>query len=127
MRALGALELALGLLSALDPGPIAVGAVACVYGVFAALATALARRQAACGCFGESESPASVAQAILSLALALIALAAAVVALPHGLGWVLGRSPVSAATLLTGIAGAAYGAVLAYTEAPRAWAAWSEA
>lgn len=87
---------------------------------------ALARRHAACGCFGESESPASVAQAILSLALALVALAAAAVALPHGLGWVLGRAPVPAATLLLGTAGAAYGAVLAYTEVPRAWAAWSE-
>jgi len=38
---------------------------------------------------------------------------------------VLQRPPATAAALLLGAAGAAYATVLAYTELPAAWRAWS--
>ena len=48
----------------------------------------LARRQSACGCFGENDVPASIAQSILSGVLAVGAAAAAFSG-AHGLQWVL--------------------------------------
>ena len=127
VRVLGAGELALGVLGAVAPGRVAAGALACLYGLFAAVAIALARRRAVCGCFGENEAPASPAQAILSSAFALVGLAAAVIAPAHGLGWVLGRPPVSVVALMIGLAGSAYGAAIVYTELPPAWSAWRQA
>jgi hypothetical protein len=53
--------------------------------------------------------------------MALVAVAAVASArAPHGLAWLVAR-PV----LLIGIAGAAYAVVLAYTELPILWSAWS--
>jgi hypothetical protein len=97
--------------------------LALAYGAFSLISLALARRRAACGCFGGTEAPASGLQVALSLALAATAGLAAE-QLPHGLPWVVTRAGALAAVLLLGLAGAVYGGVLAYTEAPRAWAAW---
>jgi hypothetical protein len=117
-------ELTVGIACVVVPGRLSAVALGCAYAMFCAVATVLARRGAGCGCFGELDVPASGAQALLSGVLAGVAILAAVVA-PHGLGWLLAQSPGSAMVLLLGTAGAAYGAVLAYTELPRAWSSWS--
>ena len=124
VRAFACGELALGAWCLLDPAPANAAALAAVYTAFSALSLLLARRRAACGCFGDGEIPASAVQALLSAALALVALLA-VSAVPHGLGWVLGRPAWFVVVLAVGTAGSAYGAVIAYTELPQAWAAWS--
>jgi hypothetical protein len=124
VRAFAAAELALGLWAVTDPGPIQAGALAATYVVFAGLALLLAKRSASCGCFGESEAPASVAQAILSSAFAATSLAA-LLSTPHGASWVLGRPASTAAVLAIGLAGSAKAIVLAYTELPSAWTSWS--
>jgi hypothetical protein len=90
-----------------------------MYAAFAVVALVLLRHRSECGCFGESEAPASRLQGVLNVMLMTISLAAAV-GQPHGLRWIVGQ-PV----LLLGIAGSAFGIVLAYTELPRAWSAWS--
>jgi hypothetical protein len=55
----------------------------------------------------------------LNVALMAVSLAAAIHQ-PHGLRWIAGQ-PV----LVLGIAGSVFGIVVAYTELPRAWSAWS--
>ena len=124
VRAFAGLELAVGIRAGLDPTPGSAAAVAGTFLILAAVATLLARRASSCGCFGDREAPASALQPLLSVGLAAIA-AAAVLWPPHGLGWVLERPPATAAALLLGVAGAAYATILAYTELPAAWNAWS--
>lgn len=124
VRVLAAGEVALGAACVVRPTwPLAV-ALAIVYGLFAAVAVMLMRRRAACGCFGESELPVSLAHVLATGLLGAVALAAAIVG-PGGLGWLLARPAPEAAVLLIGVAGALYATVLVYTELPRAWAAWS--
>jgi hypothetical protein len=123
VRALAVAELALAAAAALVPGRITAAALAAAYGGFALVATRLARRRAACGCFGEASGPASTGQALLSLAGAVLC-ALAVVWPAHGVGWVLGHGPLTAATLLAGVGASVWAAVLAYTELPIAWSAW---
>jgi hypothetical protein len=123
VRAFACFEVALGVWCIVSPGgPAAIG-LACCYAAFAALALLLARRRAACGCFGENEAPASMAQAVISAVLATICVLAAIRA-PHGVGWVLDQGAGNALVLVIGIAGSAYATVLAYTQLPGAWAAW---
>ena len=43
----------------------------------------------------------------------------------HGLPWILGRAPLEALVLGLGIATAVFATVVAYTELPAAWGAWS--
>jgi hypothetical protein len=86
----------------------------------------LARRSQACGCFGEGDAPASPVHTALSAILGLTAAAAAATG-THGIGWILGRPVMSAAVLIIGIVGAAYGTVAAYSLLPAAWRAWSTA
>jgi hypothetical protein len=124
VRAVAMIEVALGACSLLAPSSLAAAALAATYAAFAALSVLLARRRAACGCFGEGDAPASPMQSLLSGAFAIVALAAAASSV-HGLGWVLATGPLRGGTLLLGIAAAAYGAVVAYTQLPQAWAAWS--
>lgn len=124
VRAFGLLELAVGCWSAAAPGRPAAAAMTCLYAIFSVLSVLLARRRAACGCFGASEAPTSTLQPLLSGIFAIVALAAMLVT-PHGLGWVLGRPPMDSLVLLLGTAGAAYGTVLLYSELPQAWTSWS--
>ncbi len=124
IRLLGAGETVAGAAALLAPGRPSAALLALAYTGLAAAALILARRQAACGCFGESDTPASGAQAAMNTVLAV--LAALAIAWPaHGLAWVLARSPFSAAVLLAGLLAAVYGAVTAYTQLPAAWGAWS--
>lgn len=124
VRAFALAELALGAWYLVDPAPVAAGAVACLYACFALAALVLARRDSSCGCFGVHDASATLVQPLLSAVLALVALGAALSS-AHGLGWVLARPASDTIPLLIGIAGAAYGTVLAYTLLPRAWGAWS--
>jgi methylamine utilization protein MauE len=124
VRALAVAELALALLVMLAPSRPATGAIACLYAVFALITLLLARQRASCGCFGEAGPPASSAQSLISLLFSAVAwLATASSA--HGLPWVLGRPLGSAVVVVLGAGAAAFGAVVAYTEVPSAWAAWS--
>lgn len=120
VRSIGAFEVVLGGWAMIAPGRAAAAALACLYAIFAVVALLLVRRQASCGCFGEDRAPASVAQSLLSAAFAAAAAVAAVIG-SHGLSWVLAQSAV----LVIGIAGGVYATVLAYTELPAAWSAWS--
>ena len=124
IRIAAAGEIALGGWALFGPGPVSAGAVAALYVAFTLLSLELARRQVSCGCFGESEVPSSKAQSALSAVLGLIAVGAAIGS-AHGLGWIFGLPAVRAVVLVIGICAAAYAVVLAYTELPRAWSAWS--
>jgi hypothetical protein len=124
IRAFATIELGLGLAAALTGARPAGVALAVLYAGFAALAALLARRQVACGCFGDSELPASGAQVAMSVVLALLSLAATLAG-AHGLAWELAHAPASGAVLIVGALGAASATVLVYRELPRAWRAWS--
>jgi hypothetical protein len=126
-----ALRVPVGLIRAFSIYELALGAgalgwtvlsplLALTYAGLATLTFVLARRAQSCGCFGEGDAPASVAQSVLSLALALVC------AIPaHGAGWLLERSAGSAVVLALGVVGAAYGVVVAYSNLAPAWRAWS--
>ncbi len=124
VRALGALELLLGCYSLIAPGVETAAAMAAAYAVFAVVARLLVSRRASCGCFGESELPASMTQSLLSAGLAALCVGAAVHA-PASLLWMLARPVSLAAALVISLAGCAYAMVVAYTLLPSAWAAWS--
>lgn len=124
VRAIAGAELVLAAAGALLPGRLTAAALAGAYATFALVAIALVRRRASCGCFGDAGGPASMSQAILSLAGAVLC-GLAVVWPAHRLGWVVGRAPLSAFTLLAGLGACVWAAVLVYTELPVAWSAWS--
>jgi Methylamine utilisation protein MauE len=123
-RALGGGEIAIGVWAALHPTRLSCALLGVVYATLSIVALMLARRRATCGCFGTHDTPASGIQSLLSAALAAVALISAA-AEPPGLHWILGQAPGTAAGLIIGTAGVVYGAVLVYTELPRAWSAWS--
>ncbi len=124
MRALALVELVVGGLSLVGPSPLLAGVVAVLYAGFCSVSLVLARRHAACGCFGDSDAPASGVQSALSAALCLVAIGAAI-APAHGIGWIIDAGAAQASALVIGIAGAAYATIAAYTELPQAFAAWS--
>jgi hypothetical protein len=124
VRVAAGLELALGIVSLLAPSRAIAFVLASAFLAFAGLSLQLARAGAACGCFGESGPPASVAGAVLSVGFALGGLLAGLAG-PRGIGWVLGRGTGPAAVLVLGIAAGAYATMIAYTELPAAWRAWS--
>jgi methylamine utilization protein MauE len=123
VRTIAVLELSLGAIALAAPGRVVALVVAGAYAGFVFVALRLVSLRAACGCFGESDAPASPVQAALSVVVAGAAAAAAVWP-PGGLGWVLGRPVSVALTLALGLGGCIYGLVIAYTQLPRAWAAW---
>jgi hypothetical protein len=124
IRAYAVVEVGIGAWALISPGPLASALLTCVYAGFTVLALVLWRRAGTCGCFGASGAPATPLQAGLS-ALFAVFCAAAIGTSPHGLSWALGRPLGSAAVLVLGTAGAVYGTVVAYSELPQAWRAWS--
>lgn len=124
IRALAAGELGLGVAGLAAAGRATALALATAYAAFAAFALVLARKRAACGCFGDGGAPATPAQALLS---GLVAAACGLAAPwpPAGLAWVLQRPPATACGLIIGVAGCVYAAMIAYTALPDAWTAWS--
>lgn len=120
-------ELVLGLWCVGAPGRLSAAALAVVYATFAGLAAVAVlttRRAASCGCFGDRAAPLGAVHCLLSITLALVAGAGAIW-VPHGLSWVISRQVAVGAALAVGVAGAVYAVVLAYTELPGAWRAWS--
>jgi hypothetical protein len=124
IRTFATAELALGAYAALSASVVAAVGVASLYAGFAGLTLVLHRRHAACGCFGAGEAPASPGQSAISAALAATAAATAIWH-AHGLRWIVSRPPGTAAPLALGIAGAVFALVVAYSELPAAWSAWS--
>jgi hypothetical protein len=124
IRAIALCELALGCWCIASPSRIGAALLAFAYGGFAGLGRALARRRALCGCFGAGETRATPVQAALSVALMAVAVLAAI-SVPHGLPWIAQRGTGGAVVLLVAVAAAVYATVLAYTELPAAWGAWS--
>jgi hypothetical protein len=123
VRAIAAAELSLGVVALAAPGRAVALLVAGAYAGFAVVALRLVALRGACGCFGESQAPASPVQAALSAVIAGAAVAAALWP-PGGLSWVLGRPAPAALTLALGLGGCIYGLVIAYTQLPSAWSAW---
>ena len=123
IQAFAAGELTLGIVAAVSPRTVPAAALACVYAGFAALALVLHRRGAACGCFGDARTPASPSQSAISATLAAVC-AVSAASHPHGVSWILERSPAIAACLIIGIGGAVFATVVAYSELPSAWRAW---
>jgi hypothetical protein len=124
IRGFAAGEIALGAVAAVRPTPALAAAVAAVYFGFAVLSAALARRGAACGCFGEPRAPASLGQSSISGVLSVVCVIAATAG-AHGATWLLGRSPMVALCLFLGIAAAVGATVVALSELPAAWNSWS--
>jgi hypothetical protein len=124
IRGFALAEIALGAWAALEPTRADAAALVALYLAFSGLSLVLARRRAACGCFGEGDAPASPLQALLSAALATIAMLAAA-SPPHGVAWLVGQQAWFAAIMLIAAGGAAYATVAAYTDLPLAWGAWS--
>ena len=127
IRALGAVEMALGAVAAGWPTVITGTLVAVAYGAFCVFVGVLLVRNpgeaADCGCFGGDEHTAGRLHLALN-ALACGIAAASTVAGAHGLGWVLSRSPLVAPSVVIGLLAATYAAYLAYTLVPRAWGSY---
>jgi hypothetical protein len=125
IRALGAAEVLVGCAAAVRPSALTGAAVAALYGGFALFIFRSMRggRAVPCGCFGAAETEAGPLHAALNLAACAVGVAAAI-APPRGIGWVLGREPLSAASLGLGMAAATFAAYLAFTALPAAWRAY---
>ena len=119
-------ELALAIAALLTASAWSAVLMAVLYAGFAVLTLRLARAGAACGCFGAEQSPASPIQSGLSAGLAVVSLVCALAG-AHTVGWILARPLGTLAVLVLGALGAAYGIVLAYSELPPLWRAWSPA
>lgn len=122
IRALGAAEIAVGTTAAVRPTALTGALVAALYGAFAAFVFAAMHddRAAPCGCFGASQTEVGPLHAALNVAACTVGIAAAV-SPPRGVGWVLGREPLTAASLALGMVAATFGAYLAFTALPSAW------
>lgn len=120
---LAVVEIGLGSWCLIAPSRLAAAALCAAFGGFAIVSYILARRGAACGCFGEGEEPASGVQSVISLLLGLVGAAACVFTV-NGVGWMLSRPAPSAAVIVLGVAASGYAAILAYTQLPRVWSSW---
>lgn len=85
VRAIGVVEVAVGVGATLLGGPILTGAVALLYAVFAAVTARLVRlgdRAAGCGCFGRLSSAAGPTHVVANALAATVALAGAATGTP---------------------------------------------
>ena len=125
MRALGAAEVALGVFAALRPGALTGGLVAGAYAAFCITALLLVRadRSADCGCFGQAKSVASWAHVALNTVACGLGISVALMPAP-GLGWIVTRAPLIAATVTIALLAAVYAAYAAFTLLAPAWRAY---
>jgi uncharacterized membrane protein YphA (DoxX/SURF4 family) len=132
-RAVGVGEAMLGAGALLAPGTASAAACAGAYALFALALVRLRGADGAgldCGCFGAS-APISVAgRAGKRIQIALDALASVVCAAaaahpPHGIAWLLERSPLQALTLAIGLTASVYCAYLCFTLLPGAWSSYA--
>jgi hypothetical protein len=124
IRLFSLLEVGLCAYALVVGGRLSAGAMAVLFAAFAVLSLRLAARGEACGCFGRQSAPASPGQAILSAALAAVCLAAAIAGAPGASGF-LGGGAGAAIVTTAGVLAAAHGLVLAYTQLPEVWGAWT--
>ena len=124
IRVFAILELGLGGWALLSADLTSSALMAALYAAFAAVTIGLGRRGAPCGCFGSDEAPSSSIQSTVSAVLALVSIAG-LAASAHGASWILERPLGTVTVLVMGTAGAVYGTVLAYSELPLLWRAWS--
>jgi hypothetical protein len=125
VRALGAGEVALGVVAAARPGPLTAGLVAGAYGTFLITTIRLlaVEGDADCGCFGTASAVASRSHAVLNFIACACAVVAAVFP-PPGVAWIVSRSPLVAVTLVAGTAAAAFAAYAVFTLFAPAWRAY---
>lgn len=125
IRVLGAAELGLGGLAAVEPAPVTAGLLASAYGAFLLTSLRLLTVDASadCGCFGATSSPASRSHVVLC-AIACAAGTIAVVFPPPGVSWIATRAPLVAVTLVLGVTAAAFAAFAVFTLFAPAWRAY---
>lgn len=125
IRALGAAEIGIGGWAAVRPTPLTCALVAALYGAFTGFVVVSMRagNAAPCGCFGAAEIEVGPVHATLNVVACTVAITAAI-APPHGIGWVLGREPLTAVSLALGMCAATFAAYLAFTVLPDAWRAY---
>jgi len=124
-RFTGLLECGVGAWVLIDPGALALGALALAYATAASGIWAMRRADVAdCGCFGESASlrPSRLHLAVNLMAAASCALAA--LSPPPGLWAAAGRAPLEAVALVAGLAAAILLSYLAFTALPGVWSAY---
>ncbi len=118
VRMSGAGELALAGVVVTVGGVAPSAALALVYAAFAVVATAQRRRGAACGCFGASTTPTSIAHVALDVAAAVVAAAAAITSAVPGAAELLAVARAPALALLVTVVVATATLQLALTRAP---------
>lgn len=126
VRALGAVELVIGIWGGLSPSTITGALVAATYAAFCGAHLAGSRGAGGasdCGCFGSARSRPGALHVALNAAACVIALLVALEP-SRGLPWMFTRSPLVSVTLAIGASGAAFAAFLAYTVVPDAWRAY---
>ena len=124
-RFAGLLECAVGAWVLVDPGVLALGALALAYATLASGVWAMRKADVEdCGCFGESASlePSRLHLAVNMLATATCAFAA--LSPPPGLRAAIGRAPLEAVAVIAGLGAAILLSYLAFTALPRAWSAY---
>lgn len=118
-RAVGALEIAAGLVGLSLGGRWIAGAVALSYGSFTVVVlVARTRGLNSCGCFGERSGPPSLAHAALNAASAAVA-GVGVVRAPEPIADALSGRGVGAAALVLAVLAAACAVVVVDTRSPR--------
>ena len=122
VRALGALEVTLGVAAAISPGSLTSGLVAIAYGGFCAFGARLLLlgSTADCGCFGGTGARVGATHLALNAIGLIVASLSAVVAVP-GLGWILAHGPLESFTLALGVAAASFAIYSVFTLFPSAW------
>lgn len=127
IRALGALELGIGVVAAVWPSAVTTTLVAAAYAAFAGFVLRLLvqhpGKRVDCGCFGGTASDTGWLHVALNAIACGVASASAAVG-AHGIGWILSRSAPTVPPLIVGMLAATYAAYLAYTLVPRAWASY---
>ena len=124
--AIGAGEVALGLVCLLSPGRAAAAFLAAAYLAFALVIAMLLRRDEAvpCGCFGAASFSASK----LHLALDLLAAGVCVAAAATGVSGLLTLADgLPELVLVLGVAGATYLSFLAFAQVPELWRSYGSA
>ncbi len=124
VRALAVGEIGLGAAVLASGSPVLRLLLGALYLAFALVVLTLLRREAECGCFGEAGTTASAIHVILNLALALVCVIGGTVR-AAGTSALFALPAREMPVALLGVAAATAAAVLAYTELPDAWRAWS--
>lgn len=126
VRALGMLEVALGVAGLVSPTVVIAALVAVAYGIFCAFVVLLLRTAGGptdCGCFGDADVDAGRTHVVLNGVACAIGVIAAL-SPPPGVGWILAHRPLIAVPLALGTLAAAFAAYVAFTTFPVAWRAY---